>query len=116
MQAVSRAAPHRKEIQAFQAECRGFETRLPLQTPFRAWRDTQPLRRERREGCSGVATTLGSSKSVSLLASALSGRLSGCHDARCDPDGQPAAGALSGWVTAITTRPSIPAKSFGLHV
>ena len=28
---------------AFQAECRGFETRLPLQTSFRAWRDTQPV-------------------------------------------------------------------------
>src|ERR1700690_1871889 len=32
MLASPRATPHRKEVQAFQAECRGFETRLPLQT------------------------------------------------------------------------------------
>ena len=38
---------------AFQAECRGFETRLPLQTPCHAQRDTQPSHavvREDRKG------------------------------------------------------------------
>ena len=29
---------------AFQAECRGFETRLPLQSPCHAQRDTQPVK------------------------------------------------------------------------
>jgi hypothetical protein len=28
---------------AYQAECRGFETRLPLHFPFRAQHDTQPV-------------------------------------------------------------------------
>ena len=32
---------------AFQAECRGFETRLPLQTPCHAQRDTQPVKLQR---------------------------------------------------------------------
>jgi hypothetical protein len=36
---------------AFQAECRGFETRLPLHFPFRAWHDTQPVRRGPCPGC-----------------------------------------------------------------
>ena len=43
---------------AFQAECRGFETRLPLHFPFRAHDDTQPFRRGPIEGCAGVATTV----------------------------------------------------------
>ena len=31
------------QAEALQAQCRGFETRLPLQIPFCAWRDTQPF-------------------------------------------------------------------------
>jgi len=38
----------------FQAECRGFETRLPLQTPCHAKRDTQLL----KPACSKVALWL----------------------------------------------------------
>src|ERR1039457_7304463 len=30
----------------FRSECRGFETRLPLQIPFRAWHDTYPVDRK----------------------------------------------------------------------
>jgi uridine phosphorylase len=42
--APPRGMPRRLAASPFQAEYRGFETHLPLQIPFRAWHDTQPLR------------------------------------------------------------------------
>ena len=42
MLGLSRGVPQRIAASAFQAECRGFETRLPLQTPRHAWHDIQP--------------------------------------------------------------------------
>jgi hypothetical protein len=50
--------PLRSRSAAFQAECRGFETRLPLQFPFRAHDDTQPVVGEGLVGCGEAATTL----------------------------------------------------------
>jgi hypothetical protein len=58
MLAPPRGMAQRIAASAFQAECRGFETRLPLQIPFRAWGDTQPFPRAAREGCSEGATAL----------------------------------------------------------
>jgi hypothetical protein len=53
MHAVSRGAPHRMEIQAFQAECRGFETRLPLQTTHFADRYDTATVTDRFSGLTG---------------------------------------------------------------
>jgi hypothetical protein len=41
MLGLPRGVPQRTAVSAFQAECGGFETRLPLQIPFRARGDTQ---------------------------------------------------------------------------
>jgi len=96
MLALPRGVLLRIAAPAFQAECRAFETRLPLQTPCHAQRDTQPVKLN-VEGSRPVCR----SKSRITFG--------------CGPR-QPAAGARSGCVTAMTTRPSIPAKSSGLHV
>jgi hypothetical protein len=77
--AVSRGAPHRVEIWAFQAECRGFETRLPLQIlASQECSDTQPgstgrVRRQTRSSCdrrprSGSRFFAGISRTTSVSA------------------------------------------------
>jgi len=82
MHALPRGVPHRISTQAFQAECRGFETRLPLQSSFRSWRDTQPVPLGCVEGCRDPATTLSCLRCGSHLATM--GRGPGSMDAEVE--------------------------------
>jgi hypothetical protein len=59
MLGLPRGVPLRIRTQAFQAECRGFETRLPLHFPFRAQHDTQPVPGVGRPRVVEAATPLG---------------------------------------------------------